>query len=111
MLFYQEKFGYRFKYEFLFSEVNEIHIHEEIMEIDIVQRDFTPFLVVRKFCIIELPLKNSSDTNRLVNTISLLCERLLALNCIIKENICKINQFNIDIDKTYTTPPDKGTRI
>ncbi|CAJ0917720.1 10453_t:CDS:2 [Entrophospora sp. SA101] len=91
--------------------MNEIHIHEEIMEIDIVQRDFTPFLVVRKFCIIELPLKNSSDTNRLVNTISLLCERLLALNCIIKENICKINQFNIDIDKTYTTPPDKGTRI
>jgi len=26
------------------------------MEIDIVQRNFPPFFVVRKFCIIELPL-------------------------------------------------------
>ncbi|CAJ0762337.1 21780_t:CDS:1, partial [Entrophospora sp. SA101] len=28
-------------------------------------------------------------------------------NFIVKENICKVNQFNVDIDKTYTIPPDK----
>ena len=87
-----------------------MHFHEEIMEINILQRDFPPFLVARKFCTIELPLKNSSDTNRLANTISLLCERLLTLNCIIKENIYKINQFNVAIDKTYTTPPNQIIR-
>ncbi|CAJ0911806.1 6937_t:CDS:2 [Entrophospora sp. SA101] len=83
-----------------------IHFYELKMDINIMDCKIKPFYIINPFQQIDLPLRHL-DQKESIDSLVSLCQSLLILNNIIKENIINIGKLNQEINATISTPTNQ----
>ncbi|CAH1768349.1 10795_t:CDS:2, partial [Entrophospora sp. SA101] len=106
---YAENQQCNFHYEYLFLEISngpwasgtehDRHVSEDQFRL------YAPFLTIKPFCKVELPLSSHCNTNNLINKMIKLCESLMSLKNIIRQGISRVELLNTSVEEKTTTPP------